>query len=79
MLWLQSFLCWVLWLLRRSRPLLAIKPPGGKWACQLCELRLADDETLYRFDDMTLCKPCHADAEDACVSSGDEEPLYNEK
>ena len=72
MLWLQSFLCWVLWLLRRTLPRRALKQPKGKWTCQLCELGLADDETLYRFDDMTLCKSCHAEAEYMCGSSDDE-------
>ena len=72
MLWLQSFLRWVLWLLRRTLPRRALKQPKGKWTCQLCKLGLADDATLYRFNDMTLCKSCHAEAEDMCVSSDDE-------
>ena len=79
MLWLRWLLHRILWLLRRSRERRALEQPKRKWTCQLCKLGLADDAALHRFDDTTLCKPCHADAEDACVSSGDEEPLYNEK
>ena len=85
MLWLRWLLHRILWLLRRSRPRRALaegawsEQPKGKWTCQLCKLGLADDATLHRFNDMTLCKSCHTEAEDACVSSGDEEPLYNEK
>ena len=85
MLWLRWLLHRILWLLRRSRPRRALaegawsEQPKGKWTCQLCKLGLADDATLRRFNDMTLCKSCHTEAEDACVSSGDEEPLYNEK
>ena len=79
MLWIRLLLHRILWLLRRSLPRRALEQPKGKWTCELCELGLADDATLYRFNDMTLCKPCHAEADDACVSSGDEESLYNDK
>ena len=72
MLWLQSFLLWVLWLLRRSQPQWALEQPKVKWTCQLCKLGLVDGATLYRFDDQTLCKACHAEAVDMCASSDEE-------